>query len=469
MTAEKVVIRGGLVVAPSGAQQLDVVICGEQIELLAPAGTASVDDAEVIDATGLVVLPGAIDGHTHFIQDDPALFGPDPIEYEGFAAGGRGAAAGGVTAHVEMPQSRPPTTDGATFRRKRELAEPDAVIDFALWGGIVSGQEPEAIAEQIEAGAVAFKAFMCDSDPSFPGVNDAQLVLGLETLAGTPYMLGVHAENDPLLQAGLERMQRDGRTDPLAHAESRPPLVEIEAVSRAIVLAEHVGARIHIVHLSSGAAADVVAAAKARGVRVTCETCPQYLALDHDDLARLGPFARCAPPIRSREDVEHLWERLADGTIECITTDHCAFTYESRLPGRDDIFQAPNGLPGIQTFVPVVVTEARRRGVSWERIAEWIAGAPARLWQLAPHKGEIRAGADADVALLDPQRVWTVHGAGLHHTHKWTPFEGAEMTGRVVRTLVRGRTVFDETGGEAVFAPPGSGRFIAAPALLKAE
>jgi allantoinase len=469
MTAEKVVIRGGLVVAPSGAEQLDLVICGEQIESLPPAGTASLDGAEVIDATGLVVLPGAIDGHTHFIQDDPALFEPDPIEYEGFAAGGRGAAAGGVTTHVEMPQSRPPSTDGATFRRKRELAEPDAIIDFALWGGIVSGQEPEAIAEQIDAGAVAFKAFMCNSDPSFPGVNDAQLVLALQTLAGTPYMLGVHAENDPLLQAGLERMQRDGRVDPLAHADSRPPLVEIEAVSRAIVLAEHLGAHVHIVHLSAAGAADVVAAAKARGVKVTCETCPQYLALDHDDLQRLGPFARCAPPFRTREDVERLWERLADGTIDCITTDHCAFTYESRLPGRDDIFQAPNGLPGIETFVPVVVTEARRRGVSWEQIAAWIAGVPAQLWQLDARKGEIRAGADADLALLDPQRVWAVRGADLHHTHKWTPFEGAEMTGRVVRTLVRGGTVFEETDGEATFAPPGTGCFIPAPALLTAE
>jgi allantoinase len=469
MTTENMVIRGGLVVAPTGAEHLDVVIRDGRIESLPPAGTAPVGDAQVLDATGLVVLPGAIDGHTHFIQDDPARYGPDPIEYEGFAAGGRGAAAGGVTAHVEMPQSRPPTTDGATLARKRELAEPDAIIDFALWGGIVSGQDPEAIAEQIDEGAVAFKAFMCSSDPSFPGVDDAQLVVALQTLAGTPYMLGVHAENDALLQSGLERMQREGRTDPLAHAESRPPLVEIEAVSRAIVLAEHVGARVHIVHLSTGGAADVVALAKARGVQVTCETCPQYLRLDHDDLARLGPFARCAPPIRSREDVERLWERLVDGTIDCITTDHCAFTYESRLPGHDDIFQAPNGLPGIETFVPAVVTAARRRGVSWEQIADWIAGVPARLWRLAPQKGEIRPGADADLALMDPERRWTVEGAALHHTHKWTPFEGVKMTGRVVHTLVRGQTVYDETDGMPSFAPPGTGRFIPAPTLLRAE
>ena len=193
---------------------------------------------------------------------------------------------------------------------------------------------------------------------------------------------------------------------------------------------------------------------------MTCETCPQYLVLDHDDLRRLGPFARCAPPIRSRDDVERLWEHLAAGTIDCITTDHCAFSYESRLPGRDDIFAAPNGLPGIETFVPLVVDEARRRGVSWEQIAEWIAGAPARLWQLAPRKGTIEPGADADLVLLDPQRTWTIEGARLHHTHKWTPFEGLEVTGRIVRTLVRGHTVYAETGDTATFAPPGTGRFV---------
>jgi allantoinase len=459
MSTETLVIRGGLVVTPGGAEPLDVIVRDERVEALVSAGSAA--GGEVIDASGLVVLPGAIDGHTHFIQDDPDLFDPDPVEFEGFEAGGRGAAAGGVTTHVEMPQARPVTADGATFRRKRELAEAAAIVDFALWGGVVGGQDVEAIAEQMEAGAVALKAFMCDSDPSFPGVDDAQLVLALTAIAGTPCMLGVHAENDALLRAGLERMRRDGRTDPLAHAESRPPLVEIEAVARAIVLAEHVGAHVHIVHLSTGGAADVVAAARARGVRVTCETCPQYLALDHDDLERLGPLARCAPPIRSRDDVERLWEHLAAGTIDCITTDHCAFTYESRLPGREDIFAAPNGLPGIETFVPVVVSEARRRGVGWERIAEWISGAPARLWQLAPRKGAIRPGADADLVLLDPQRTWTIRGADLHHTQKWTPFEGREVTGRVIRTLVRGRTVYAETADGATFAPCGTGRFVA--------
>lgn len=451
-------IRGGLVVAPGGTDHADVLVRDERIEGLLAPGAQVGADAE-IDASGLVVLPGAIDGHTHFLQDDTDVYEPDPVEHEGFENGGRGAAAGGVTTVVEMPQGRPPTTDGARFARKRELAGARAIVDFALWGGAVQGQGAAAVAAQIDAGAVGIKAFMCDSDPSYPGVDDAQLVRTLEVLRDTPFMLGVHAENDALLRAGEAAMRRAGRRDPLAHAESRPPLVEVEAVGRAILLAEHLDARVHIVHLSTAAAADLVAAAKARGARVTCETCPQYLALDHADLERLGPFARCAPPIRTREDVEGLWAHLASGTIDCVTTDHCAFSRESRLAGREDIFAAPNGLPGIQTLLPVVITEAHRRGWAWDTIARVLAGAPAVLWRLAARKGAIRPGADADLVLLDPERRWTVRGEDLHTTHRWTPFDGFEATGAVVRTLVRGRTVFAEG---PTFGPAGWGSFVEA-------
>ena len=351
-----------------------------------------------------------------------------------------------------MPQNRPATLDGATFARKRELAAEQAVVDFAFWGGVVQGTTDAQIDEQVAAGAAGLKAFMCDSDPSFPSVDDDQLLRSLRHAAGTGVLFGVHAESDNLLQAGLARMAAAGRTDPMAHAESRPPIVEAEAVARAITLAESVGAWVHIVHLSSGDAADIVARARERGARVTCETCPQYLALDHDDLRRLGAFARCAPPIRDRSDVERLWARLADGTIDCITTDHCGFSYDTRLWGAEDIFQTPNGLPGIESFMPIVITEARARGFGWDDIARWTATGPARLWQLAPRKGAITVGADADLALVDPARSWTLHGADLHHTHKWTPFEDRPVTGKVVRTTLRGITVYDEATGH--IAPP---------------
>jgi allantoinase len=275
-------------------------------------------------------------------------------------------------------------------------------------------------------------------------------------------MFGLHAENDALLKAGLARMDRLGRTDPLAHAESRPAIVEVEAVNRAIFFAQQTGGWVHIVHLSAPDAAELVKQGKARGVRVTAETCPQYLALDLDDLARLGPFAKCAPAIRDRTQVERLWPYLVDGTIDCITSDHCGFTLASKEAGRENIWRAPNGLAGVQTLLPVVISEARRRGFSWQRIAELTATAPARLWHLAPRKGAIQLGGDADLALIDPNRVWTVTADELLHSHRWTPFAGREVRGRVVRTILRGTTVYLDDADPRVPVAPGFGRFIAA-------
>jgi allantoinase len=458
------VVRGGSVVTPSGVRRLDISIVDEAIsELLAGGeGAAATEHDETIDATGMLVLPGAIDAHTHFIQDDPDVASPDPDEFEGFWNGGRAAAGGGVTCVVEMPHATPPTTDRASFERKRELAEADALVDFALWGGVVPGQGASALAEQMAAGAAALKAYMCGSDPLLPGIDDARLVDAMSELADTPVLIGLHAENDALLRAGLARMAAEGRHDPLAHADSRPALVEYEAVSRAILFARHTGAHVHIVHLSTAKAAECVRQAKQAGARVTAETCPHYLLLTRDDLERLAGYARCAPPLRTRADAEALWEALEDGTLDCVTSDHCAFTAESKARGEQDIWQAPNGLPGVQTMLPAIVSEGRRRGLSWERIAELTATAPARLWGLAPRKGSIAIGCEADLAIVDPDASWEVRGSDLLGAHSWTPFEGMRFQGRVVRTLRRGHTVYEHGVEEPIKGSRGSGRFIAA-------
>jgi allantoinase len=460
----RAIVSDGLVVTPEGALRRDVLIEDGRIAELV-SGSAGLEAEARIDASGLVVLPGAIDGHTHFIQDDPEntdseLAAPHPDEFEGFGNGGRGAAAGGVTTVIEMPQGDPPSVTGQTYRRKIELASRDAVVDFALWGGAIPGRTTSDLAEMLAAGAVGFKAFTCNSDPGYPGLDDAQLLRTLEFLKGTPVMLGLHAENDALLQRGLAEMQEAGRIDPLAHAESRPPIVEMEAVNRAIFFAEQTGGWAHIVHMSSAGSAELVRLAKLRGVRITCETCPHYLTLDLEDLVRLGPFAKCAPAIRSREEVDGLWRCVADGVIDCLTSDHCAFTAEVKESGRENIFDAPNGLAGIQTLLPVFASEARRRGISWERIAEMTAGGPARLWRLAPKKGAVRAGADADLTLFDPDAEWVVNKEELLHTQKWSPFEGREVRGRVVRTLLRGETVYQIDLEERVPVGLGFGRFV---------
>jgi allantoinase len=457
----RTLIRGGSVVTPAGVEPLDILVEDERIiGLLRGATTARAE--RTIDAAGQTILPGAIDGHAHFVPQDPAVDHPRHIDNEGFHPGGRAAAAGGVTSIVEMPQAWPATNDGASFRRKRSIAQPEAIVDFAMWGGLVPGARmADAIREQLDAGAASLKAYMCNDDPDLPMVDEADIYQALQILKETGAPLGLHTENEPLLRHFLAKVQATGRTDPLAHAESRPPILEAADVNRAILLAEQTGAWVHIVHMNAIASAELVRRAKARGLRLTAETCPHFLSLDLDDLARLGAFGKCVPALRSREEVDQLWEYMADGTIDCVASDHCGWTISYKQSGGDNIWKSPNGLTGAQTLLPVVITEARARGHSWPQIASWTAGAPARIWRLNPRKGEIRIGAHADLAFVDPERSWELRSGDLLNAQRWSPFEGRTFRGRVVKTMLRGQVIYDDEDPRRVLAEPGYGQFLA--------
>jgi allantoinase len=276
-----------------------------------------------------------------------------------------------------------------------------------------------------------------------------------------PY--GLHAEDHQFLSNGLDRLQVAGRKDPLAHAESRPPLVETVAVNTALLLAAETGCHVHICHVASVGALALIREAKERATHVTAETCPQYLMLNTDDLVRLAGFARCAPALREQAEVDGIWEYVLDGTIDLVCSDHCPYTVESKQAGHDDIFQAPLGLSGVQTLLPAFFSEAVvKRGLPVERFVALIAANPARIFGLYPRKGTLSVGADADIALLAPDAIWTVTVADALHKQKWTPYEGKEITGRVVRTIRRGATIFDDTlqGADRMTARPGSGRFL---------
>lgn len=357
---KRTLISGGTVVTPLAEEKLDILIEGERVAGLFESD-ASIEAETVIDASGLVVLPGAIDGHAHCSPKDPEADHPTEIDNEGFYYGGCGAAAGGVTPIVEMPQAYPPTVSKAAFERKRLVSQGEAIVDYALWGGIQPGASEETIQGLSDAGAVGFKAYMCGGDPDLPMLSDAEILAALENLRDTGIMLGIHTENESLLNANLARVRATGRKDPLAHADSRPAILEAVDVDRAIYLAEASGGWVHIVHMNAIESARQVRRAKARGLRVTAETCPHYLALDRDDLARKGPYAKCVPALRSRSEVEELWEYLADGTIDCITSDHCGWTREAKQGSGKDIWDAASGLTAIQTLLPVVITEARKR------------------------------------------------------------------------------------------------------------
>jgi allantoinase len=442
------IVSGGTIVDEHGSYRADIVIRDGRISAIVE--DASESSGERFDATGLHVFPGGVDIHTHLRE-------PSKIEREDFAHGTASAVAGGITTVIEMPQADPLVTDVESFRTKRALAERGSIADFGLYAAAVG--QPRAELESLQAeGALAFKAFMCDSSPGYPRLDDAMLLDALEAMRDLDAMLIVHAENNDLLQAGLARLAAAGRVDPLAHAESRPPLVEIEAIRLVVDLAVHAGARLHVAHVSTSAGARIVADARAAGATVTCETCPQYLLLDLGDLARLGPYARCAPAIRSYAEVDELWPLVLDGTVAAVASDHSPYRYEEKDRGAENIFEAALGLNVIQAMLPGVLDEGRhRRGLSLERFASLSASGPARVVGLHPRKGSISVGADADLAVWDVDEEWEISRDQLFSRFPWTPLEGRRVRGCVKATIRRGELVYRD--GE-VCGSPGSGAFL---------
>ncbi|HKV45221.1 MAG TPA: allantoinase AllB [bacterium] len=443
-------IVGGLVATHTAVFPATVAIAGGRIgALLAPEVRTNAE--EVIDATDRLVLPGCVDPHVHFNE-------PGRTQWEGFEAGTRSAAAGGVTTVIEMPLNAvPPTTDAAAFSLKAAAAGRSAVVDYALWGGLVPGNA-DALTELHEAGVVAYKAFMVESGTEFARVDDGVLWEGMKRVAGWGGIVGVHAENNALALLLRGRLEGVGRRDFRAWGESRPPEVELEAIQRALFLARSAGCRLHIVHLSVPQGGACVASARGAGQRVTVETCPHYLLLDEEAAARLGPVAKCAPPLRPRAAVEGLWRQVVDGTIDWVASDHSPCPPEEKTRGADDIWAAWGGITGVQTLLPLMVWEGvRRRGLPLERLVALTSTNAARTFGLFPRKGSLLPGADADVVLFDYHREWTISADRLLYRHPWTPYLGWRIVGAVDRVLVRGRLVF--ANGEIV-ASPGSGRLI---------
>jgi allantoinase len=424
------VVRGGSLL---GGAPVDVGVVDGRVVVLERelAGAA----AEVIDATGLLVLPGAVDAHVH-------LNDPGRAHWEGFATGTAALAAGGTTTAIDMPLNAiPPTLDGASFALKAEAARGVARVDVALWGGLVPGNV-ERLDELAAAGVVGFKAFMSASGvDEFVAADDLTLIEGMARAARLGLPVAVHAESDALTGRLAARAMASGRTGVRDYLASRPVVAEVEAIERAILFAAETGCALHVVHVSSGRGVTRVAEARARGVDVTCETCPHYLVLDAEDAERLGAAAKCAPPLRPAAVVEELWAAVLGGDVDLVATDHSPSPSKLKETGADH-FAAWGGIPGAQTLVALLYDSgvvARGLDVAW--LAALTASAPAARLGLAPAKGELAVGADADLLLLDPARNWTITRDDLLDRHRLSPFTGRTLRGRVVRTVLRGITI----------------------------
>jgi allantoinase len=423
--------------------RLDVGVADGLIAALGPelSGPAT----EEIDAGGLHLLPGVIDGHVHLNE-------PGRADWEGFETGTRALAAGGATAAIDMPlNAHPPTVTGAGFDEKRRCLERSALVDIALWGGLIPGGL-EAMDELAARGVVGFKAFMCSSGiDDFPGVDDLTLYEGMCRAASLGLPVAVHAESE-VITAGLTRRARtEGGVAMSDFLASRPAVAELQAIARAIALAQDSGCALHVVHVSTGRGVALVADARARGVDVSCETCPHYLVLTEEDAERLGNVAKCAPPLRPRQESEALWHALADGTLPMVASDHSPAPWA--LKAGDDAFAAWGGISGCQTMLALLLSEGcRTRGLALELIATATSSYVARRFGLRG-KGRLEPGADADLVLVDLSVSDQLSGDDLYYRHRHSPFVGRTLSVRVARTLVRGRTVFAD--GRIVGPPAG--------------
>jgi allantoinase len=440
-------VTGAQLVDELSVRRADLLIeDGRVVSIMRPDQSLATDHR--IDAYGLHVLPGVVDAHVHFNE-------PGRTDWEGFLSGTTAAAAGGITTVCDMPlNSHPPTLDSRALALKRGAIAEHALVDYAIWGGVVPASL-QHLAELQRDGVVGVKAFLCESGlADFPALDEFCLVETMQRCAELGLLLALHAEDAADTHRLGEQARAEGRHAGLDWARSRPPSTELDAVRRALNVAQETGARLHFVHISTTAAARLIAQARSAGQDVSVETCPHYLVLDETDLQRLGAFGKCAPPLRSRAEVEALWPRVLDGTVDWIASDHSPCPPDMKQ--TDDIWSAWGGLGGIQTLLPALLTEGvQRRGLSLPKLVSLTAGVPARRLGLYPRKGVLEPGSDADLVLVDLDRLWTLEAADLRTRWPISPLIGRTFRGQVVATLVRGTLVWQDG---ATCVEPGFGQ-----------
>jgi allantoinase len=427
----------------AGGDRLDVAIAdGVIAEVATELDPAA--GAQRIDADGWLLLPGGVDPHVHFNE-------PGRTEWEGWATGTAALAAGGLTACLEMPlNAYPPTTSAAAFDLKLAVARERARIDFGLWGGVVPGNQAY-LPELAARGVIGFKAFMSASGTEdFPASDAQTLHDAMTVIAALPQarLLAVHAESDALTARLAKAARAAGTVAVRDYLDSRPIAAETEAIAEAIGLAEQTGCPLHIAHVSSGAGVALVAAARARGLDVSCEVTTHHLLLTDEDAERLGAIAKCAPPLRPAPECDALWRALAGGAATFAVSDHSPCPPQMK---SGDAFTAWGGIAGGQSTLELVVSEAGRRIPATELVRALCGGAAARF--RLPGKGTLAVGGDGDLALVQTGAMRQLTRAELRDRHGLSPYVGRTLAARVRATVLRGRVIHRD--GEPVGSAAG--------------
>jgi dihydropyrimidinase len=458
----RILISGGTVLNASGAVTADVLVDGEQIAaLLAPGSDLAVNAAagadRVLDAAGRYVLPGGIDVHTHMEMP----FG-GTVSSDTFETGTRAAAWGGTTTIIDFSVPPKGTSLLAALDRWQAKAAGNCAIDYGFHM-IISDVNETTLKEMrscIDAGVNSFKLFM-----AYPGVfysTDGEILQAMHTAADTGATIMMHAENGIAIDQLVARALAEGRTEPLQHGLTRPPELEGEAANRAIKLAQITGAPLYIVHMTAAHALDAVTQARDAGQNVFGETCPQYLYLSLDDLAKPGFEGAkyvASPPVRSKEHQVALWRGLRTNDLSVVSTDHCPFCFaEQKELGRGDFTKIPNGMPVVEHRMDLLHQGVVAGELPLARWVEVCSTTPARMFGLYPRKGIIAPGSDADIVIYDPAARQVLSAQTHHMNVDYSAFEGLEITGQAKTVLSRGRVLIE--AGE-YHGAAGHGRFLA--------
>jgi len=447
MALHDLALLNGQVVLPGGlVEQVNV---GVREGRIATITDQAVDTDEVLDVTGLTVLPGLIDEHFH------TWWG---YEWDTHENSTRAAAKGGITTLIEMPLDRPLTLSAAALQAKLGEVGEDYLVDYAAYGGYLE-ENPDEMTAMADAGVVAFKLFTGATAPPgvFPGVDSAQMLDALRRAKALGIPVVVHAENAAIVAFETARLQSEGRNDPRAWDEARPWFAELEATQRVCLLAEVTGCRTMVAHVPSPQAVRAISAARQRGADVWTETCTHQLCLTQDDMAQ-DTRLKWNPPTRDRASVEELWKLLAEGQVHTIGSDHAP------LPKKADADiweQNPGAGDAVETMFPVFATEAlHNRGIPITQVVDLLSTTPAKLFHLYPRKGTIQVGADADFTVVETDGRRTLDARDLEFIpsqEKWSPFDGRELRVFPQYTIVRGRPVFAEG---SIVGDAGYGQFL---------
>lgn len=438
----------GIIVTANSRFKGGIGIKDGQIACLAD-NKIDIDADEVIDVAGKYIIPGAIDTHVHF-QD------PGATEREDFEHGTKACAVGGITTAISQPVNDPPVFDAKIYQNTLQTYAGRGLIDYGLHGGGSSKNLENIESLWLNTGAPAIKTMMCYSPESYGMVNDAQLFQIMETLSKHNGLAYVHAENQSLVQMLEEKLKKQGRKDPLSYLASRPSYVETEAVHRALVIAEQTGCRVMFAHISCAKSLEMIAQARLRGLEVFAESCPHFFAFIDKDIEEHGPYLKFSPVMRDIKNFDKMWESLAKGYVHTIGSDHCPYEAKEKEPGEKCIWDAPNGVPGLEVMLPVFLDGVSNGRITLEKLVEVTSYNVARIYGLYPRKGSLLPGYDADMVVVDMEKEKTFSREDIKSKCPYSPYLGMTLKGWPVMTMVRGKIVAKD--GE-ICVSPGYGKY----------